>query len=146
MEIITKSAKETREFGKKISASLKGGDVLALTGDLGSGKTTFVQGLANGLKIEKRVLSPTFIIMRKYEVSANAKIEGIKYFYHIDLYRLEDDVEKELINLGARDILGNKETVVVIEWAEKATGLYPKDTTRLSFSDMGNDKRKISAT
>lgn len=143
MEHITKSAEETKEFGRTISASLKGGEVLALTGDLGSGKTTFVQGLAEGLAIDVRVISPTFIIIRKYKIPLATKLKGIKNFYHIDLYRLEGVVESELVNLGIKDILGKKENVTAIEWAEKATGLYPDDIAWLSFSDMGGNKRKI---
>ncbi len=81
---------------------------MALTGDLGSGKTTFVQGLAEGLAIDVRVISPTFIIIRKYKIPLAMKLKGIKYFYHIDLYRLEGAVESELVNLGVRDILGKK--------------------------------------
>ena len=144
MEHITNSAEETKKFGKEISASLKGGEVLALTGDLGFGKTTFVQGLAEGLAIDVRVISPTFIIVRKYIIPLTMKLRGIKNFYHIDLYRLEGAIESELVNLGVKDILGKKENVVVIEWAEKAIGMYPKDTAWLIFSDMGGDKRKIS--
>ncbi len=144
MEYITESAKETKKLGEKFAVDLEGGETVALIGDLGSGKTTFVQGLAKGLGIEGRIISPTFIIIRKYKIPLAMKLKGIKYFYHIDLYRLESAVESELVNLGVRDILGKKENVTAIEWAEKATGMYPKDTDWLSFSDMGENKRKIS--
>ncbi|RLC30881.1 tRNA (adenosine(37)-N6)-threonylcarbamoyltransferase complex ATPase subunit type 1 TsaE, partial [Candidatus Woesebacteria bacterium] len=80
-------------MGKKIAADLKGGETLALTGELGSGKTTFIQGLAEGLGVKGRIISPTFILMRKYEASKSD-------FYHIDFYRLEDDLENEIKNLG----------------------------------------------
>ena len=66
MEYITKNAEKTKELGKSVGASLAGGEVLALVGELGSGKTTFVQGLAKGLGVTKQIVSPTFIIMREY--------------------------------------------------------------------------------
>lgn len=144
MEITTKSAKETKKFGRKISAELKGGEILALSGDLGSGKTTFVQGLAEGLGIDARIVSPTFIIMRRYKVPWAKSSRVIEYLYHIDLYRLEGEVGSELVNLGVSDILGKKENVVVIEWAEKAKDMYPDGTSWLRFTNTGEYIRKIS--
>ena len=84
-------------MGREIGAKLKGGEVLALRGDLGAGKTTFIQGLAKGLGIRKTIVSPTFIIVRRYPVS-----DG-RQFYHVDLYRLEEGIGKELENLGLTD-------------------------------------------
>lgn len=88
MEVNTKNANETKEFGKKFGASLKGGEVLALSGDLGAGKTTFVQGLAEGLGIDERIMSPTFLLMREHGIKFGGKL------YHVDLYRLESNVEQ----------------------------------------------------
>ena len=119
--VITKSTEETKEAGRRFSADLKGGEVVALIGDLGAGKTTFVQGLAVGLDISNNVPSPTFIIMRTYTLE-NQKFRNL---YHFDLYRLEDNIESELINLGIKDIWNNKENVSVIEWAEKADKILP---------------------
>ncbi len=137
METITKSAQETKDLGKKTAADLKGGETLALTGDLGSGKTTFIQGLAKGLGIEGRIISPTFILMRKYIAS---KID----FYHIDFYRLEDDLENEIRNLGIDDIWGKEDNIVAIEWAEKIKNSLPQGVIWLKFENIGEDKRKIS--
>src|SRR3989338_10797954 len=99
MEILTKSAHETKSLGKKIATDLirNHANVLALTGDLGSGKTTFVQGLAEGLGIKQRIISPTFIIIRNYRIKnyespLRQGFEGqarIMDFYHVDLYRIE---------------------------------------------------------
>src|SRR5258708_2304483 len=100
MEIITKSAKETFELGRKIGSHIKGG-VFALVGDLGAGKTTFLQGFAEGLGIKNKIVSPTFILMREYG-----------HFYHLDLYRFEGDVEKEVENLGLLDIWKDPKNVV----------------------------------
>ncbi len=137
MEIITKSAQETKNLGKKLAADLKGGELLALTGELGSGKTTFAQGLAKGLGIKQRIISPTFIFMRKYDL-------GSKNFYHVDLYRLEDNVEREVRNLGIEEIWNNPENMIVIEWAEKIEGMLPKNKMWIEFENLGEDERKIT--
>jgi len=143
MELITKNTQETKDLGKKIADSLKGGETLALTGELGSGKTTFVQGLAEGLGLDRRIISPTYIIMRKYDLPLANQPKGIKYFYHVDLYRLEDGIESELKNIGVDDILEKRENVVSIEWADKAVECLPKDSIFIEFENLGKDKRKI---
>ena len=137
MEFITESSQETQDLGQKIAADLVGGEIFALTGDLGSGKTTFVQGFSKGLGLASRIISPTFILMRKYRASD-------KDFYHIDLYRLEKDVDKEVVNLGVTDIWGKPGNIVVIEWAEKIKDLIPKSAKWIFFENLGEDKRKIT--
>ncbi len=134
MEVITKSAYETKELGKKLAASLKGGEILALSGELGSGKTTFVQGFAEGLGVKARIISPTFILMRKYG----------KNFYHIDLYRLQENIENEVKNLGIEDVWSNPRNIVVIEWAEKIRNLIPKSAIWIKFENLGENERKLT--
>lgn len=107
--------------------------MLALVGELGAGKTTFIQGLAKSLGITNKIISPTFILMRKYDD-----------LYHIDLYRLEGNLEKEVENLGFFDVLKDKENVVVIEWAEKIKDLLPKSTMWINFEIAGENERKIT--
>lgn len=138
METITKSAKETKALGRKLTASLieKCKDtsvVIALIGDLGAGKTTFTQGFAEGLGIKDRVLSPTFILMRTYD-----------NFYHVDLYRLEGGVEKEVVNLGLTDIWKEPGNLILIEWAEKIGKILPKGTIKIKFEKVGDLERKIT--
>src|SRR3990167_10169634 len=99
MEIFTENANETKKFGREFSAFLKGGETICLSGDLGSGKTTFVQGLAKRFGIE-RIISPTFILMRTYKIDDKYQKGGIKYLYHLDLYRLEGNISEQLIDLG----------------------------------------------
>lgn len=135
MEIITKSASETKKFGEGFASKLKGGETLALVGELGSGKTTFVQGLAKGLGIKTRITSPTFILMRNYD--------GERSLYHLDLYRLESDVDNDVTNLGLKDFLEKKENVVVIEWAKKIKKTLPKETIWMEFRSIGKDTREI---
>ncbi|MEK7113134.1 MAG: tRNA (adenosine(37)-N6)-threonylcarbamoyltransferase complex ATPase subunit type 1 TsaE [Patescibacteria group bacterium] len=136
MEFITQSAEETKNLGKTLAADLAGYEVFALSGDLGSGKTTFVQGFAEGLGISSRIISPTFILMRKYKV-------GDKNFYHIDLYRLEGNIENEVINLGLGDIWEKPENIVVIEWAEKIKEMISESAKWIKFENLGGDSRKI---
>ena len=137
MEFITKSTQETKDLGKALAAGLTGGEIFALSGELGSGKTTFVQGFAEGLGVSGRIISPTFILMRKYGV-------GETDFYHIDLYRLEGNIEAEVINLGLNDIWQKPESIVVIEWAEKIEKMIPKDARWIKFVNLGGDKRRIT--
>lgn len=136
MEFITESANETKSLGKTLASNLVGGEVFALSGELGSGKTTFVQGFAEGLGLRARIISPTFILMRKYEV-------GDKNFYHIDLYRLEGNIENEVINLGLGEFWEKPRNIIVIEWAEKIEKMIPKNAKWIKFEDLGGDKRKI---
>lgn len=132
--VLTNSFEETQSLGISFAKKLKGGEVLALYGDLGSGKTTFMQGLAKGLGIEKKILSPTFIIMRTYRV-------GIKNLYHIDLYRIngEQDVE----GLGLFELLGRQENIVAIEWPDKIENILPEKRINIVFEYLEDDKRKI---
>lgn len=104
---LSKSDEETRELGRAFAKDLKIPTVFLLKGDLGSGKTTFVQGLAQGLGIKQRVISPTFIFIRKYKGP----------FYHVDLYRIKD--AKDVENIGLLEILEDKNSIVAVEWAEK---------------------------
>ena len=136
MEFTTNSANETKRLGKTLASDLVGGEVFALSGELGSGKTTFVQGFAEGLGLKGRIISPTFILMRKYEV-------GDKNFYHTDLYRLEGNIENEVINLGLGELWERPENIVVIEWAEKVEKMIPKAAKWIKFEDLGGDRRKI---
>lgn len=139
MEIITKSTDETKKLGEKIGTRLTSNSkatILALSGDLGSGKTTFVQGLAKGLGVTDRIISPTFILLRQYKI----EVGKFKTLNHIDLYRLEEDVEGELVNLGFRELINDPANIVVIEWAEKAKGVVPDSAEWLKFSAIGEDR------
>lgn len=131
---ITEGFEETRRLGESFSKNLKGGEIIALYGELGSGKTTFVQGLAKGLGIKKRIISPTFIIVRSY------KAKPI-FFYHVDLYRIES--AKDIESLGLAEIIDNKAHIIVIEWAEKMKSLLPKKRWDARFEDLGGNRRKI---
>lgn len=118
MEIITQSARETFNLGQKIGNYLirsgkRENRLLGLTGELGSGKTTLVQGLSKSLGLNSLVPSPTFIIVRQYKI----QVKNYNFFYHIDLYRLADKVD--LVPLGLNEILTDPNSIIAVEWAEK---------------------------
>lgn len=152
---ITNSFKETQklgeEFARSLLARLKGETlnalVIALYGDLGSGKTTFVQGLAEGLGIKKRIISPTFIIVRNYRIknheshSASSGQARIMNLYHIDLYRVEG--ERDIEGLGIEEIMNDKNNIVIVEWAEKLKNLIPKNRIEIRFEYLKDHSRKI---
>ncbi|MDP2649776.1 MAG: tRNA (adenosine(37)-N6)-threonylcarbamoyltransferase complex ATPase subunit type 1 TsaE [bacterium] len=136
--LITSSVEETKKLGKELIQKLLNNqsNVIALYGDLGSGKTTFIQGLAGGLGITKRILSPTFIIVRTYDIPKSSSI-----FYHIDLYRTNNTLD--LKGLGLNEMFNNPNNVVAIEWAEKMGNLLPKDRIDIKFEYVEENKRKI---
>ena len=145
--LVTNSAVETKKFAKEFAKSLSQGDILCLYGNLGSGKTTFVQGLAEGLEIEKRIFSPTFIIVRQYKIKtphfakASRGKQNSNFFYHIDLYRIQS--KQDLLGVGIDEILKDEKNIVCIEWAEKLSDLIPQKRIDIKFKYLDNDKREI---
>ncbi len=123
--VTTTSAQETRALGVSLGRSLRGGAVLALWGPLGSGKTTFVQGLARGLGLKKPITSPTFLLARAYPIPGKRKI-----FYHVDLYRLKGI--NALLELGLAEILASNH-IVAIEWPKVARKILPRSTILINF-------------
>ena len=113
------------------------GDVVCLYGDLGSGKTTFTQGIAKTLGLKHLPSSPTFILMQQYKTSKS----DIPILYHLDLYRL--DTEKEIEQIGVSSLLDHNDGLLVIEWAEKAKSLLPDRRVDVFFSYGNIDDRLI---
>lgn len=136
MEIVTKSARETFNLGQKLANNLKTGGVVALYGELGSGKTTFVQGLARGLRIKKRIISPTFIFIRSYTLYHKPYT-----LYHVDLYRIER--LEDIRGLGLEEILADPRNIVAIEWAERIKGILPKKRIDIRFKYIDENTREI---
>ncbi|HOK67127.1 MAG TPA: tRNA (adenosine(37)-N6)-threonylcarbamoyltransferase complex ATPase subunit type 1 TsaE [Anaerohalosphaeraceae bacterium] len=137
-ETITHSPEETMELGRRFGAALKGGEVAALIGTLGTGKTHFIKGVAAGLGAAGlgAVNSPTFVLMNEY-----CARDGRLTVYHIDAYRLKSIEEFE--NLGVSDYLG-PDAVLLIEWADKVlAALEGLDYIRIDFSHEGPTERKI---
>ena len=139
MEIITTNAQETEKLGETIGLDLKSGKiknrVLAFYGDLGSGKTTFIQGLAKGLGIAKRLLSPTFVFCRQYELE-----KGL--LYHVDLYRIKEVQEAQ--GLGLEEMFTDRESVTLVEWADRIKEMLPRERLDIALEYMDNEQRKIT--
>ena len=134
IEIISPSAKQTREIARLIGGKLREGDILALSGELGSGKTCFTGGIARGLGVSEsyQITSPTFTLINEYP--------GRCKLYHFDIYRLTG--YSELEDLGYEEYFAGK-GVVVIEWAEKIAQILPEGTIFINFQYLDENKRKI---
>lgn len=128
------SPKETQKIASNLAAKIKSG-ILTLEGELGAGKTTFVQAFAKALGVTAKVKSPTFNIIKKYR-------SHIRYIFHIDCYRLKD--HKEAIPLGMKDIFQEKNVIVLIEWPERISKILPKKLTKVHIDHIAPSKRKIT--
>ena len=137
----TTSVKETQTLARELSVNLTGGDVVCLNGELGSGKTTFVQGLATGLGVKGTVHSPTFLRMQLRKTSH----PSIKALCHIDAYRIEDP--NELREIGAFDHISQENTVTIVEWADRVKDVLPKCTVTVTLEHgKKENEREITIT
>jgi len=151
MEIISKNAEQTQAIGRMLAETVlntmpgKQALVLALEGDLGGGKTTFIQGLASGLGIRENLTSPTFVIMKNYYIPhlnpPPLRGGGSAVFYHLDCYRLKDENDLEV--LGVKEILTNPKNIVAIEWAERVRKLLSEDAVKIKFEVINENTRNI---
>lgn len=155
--IVTHSVEKTQAVASDLINSLHGSNFLALYGDLGSGKTTFSQGIGKALGITNRMISPTFVVVRSYKLSRlpllRPGVSGqevisdklhFKNLYHIDLYRIEKP--EEVINLGILDFARDPKNLVVIEWAEKMAKYLPEKRVDVKFESVDENIRKISVS
>lgn len=131
------SANDTHKLGLELAQSFSGGEVVALYGELGSGKTALTQGIAAGLGVKEKVNSPTFNIMKLYQ----AKGSRVKQLVHIDAYRLEDT--KDLVNIGVYDLIRKADILTIIEWAERVEDLFAKGDLIIRIKGDGA-KRNIT--
>ena len=129
----TKSAAETEALGERLAKALRGGEVIAYTGDLGAGKTAFTRGLARGLGIKERVTSPTFTIVNEYE-------GGRLPLFHFDLYRLGS--WEELYDIGWEDYLA-RGGVCAVEWSQRAEELLEEDTIRVDIRRGASEEERV---
>lgn len=136
VSILSASEEETLRLGAKLAKHLRHGDIVCLQGDLGSGKTTLIKGIAGGLRIApEKVNSPTFVLMNAYE--------GKLPLYHFDLYRLGH--AREISSIGYEEFLYG-DGVAVIEWAERLGELAPQKYLRIELKHKGENKRLIKLT
>jgi tRNA threonylcarbamoyladenosine biosynthesis protein TsaE len=152
---ITKSFQETQKLGEKFAKQIllsrtspKTAVVLTLHGNLGGGKTTFLQGFAKGLGIKEKITSPTFVIMKRFTLSSD---RGFRNFYHIDCYRLIGS--KDILELfsaqggpasGWKKIISDSENIVAIEWPEKIKKVLPKNIIKIEFKFIDETTREIN--
>ncbi len=142
--MISKSKNQTQKLAAVLAKKIlriknkDGASVLALYGELGSGKTTFVQGFMRGLGVKHHITSPTFIIFRKHKLATSDKRQRICFecVYHLDLYRI--DKKSEILKLGFKKIINNPQNIVLIEWPEKIKSFLPKNVTEVCFSHKKN--------
>ena len=132
--MISRSAKDTIELGARLARKLSRGDVIALCGDLGSGKTTFTKGIGKGLGVKDAcyINSPTFVLIKEYS--------GRMPMYHLDLYRL--DSLQDIEDIDVKEYIYG-DGVTVIEWAEKIKEILPKNCITVEFKVKGEEKREI---
>ncbi len=123
---------EATAQAEAMAKTLRGGEVLALIGDLGSGKTTFTKALGKALGVKNTITSPTFVLMQEYQTNKLSKIKSPLWLYHLDLYRSKDF--KEIKTLGIEEIWNRPETITVIEWADKITPQLPSNTITIQFN------------
>ena len=124
-----------KKIGSFLGSLLRGGEIIELVGDVGSGKTTLVKGIAVGLGIDDYIQSPSFTINRVYDGRDNITLS------HYDFFRLND---AGILANEVQEVLGNKNTVVIIEWGEVISGVLPKDRLTISISVVGENSRKIT--
>ncbi|MBI3103942.1 tRNA (adenosine(37)-N6)-threonylcarbamoyltransferase complex ATPase subunit type 1 TsaE [Candidatus Daviesbacteria bacterium] len=150
MQYITNSEKETKKVAESLAKWMQQslrpraqgrvahhGNIVALTGELGAGKTTFVQGFAKGLGIKEKIISPTFVLIRQHKIPDNNKV-----LFHVDLYRLNN--MKDLKQLGLEEIWSDPKNIVLIEWADKIKNLLPKEVIKIYLKVVNTTTRKIT--
>lgn len=129
------SAQETRSLAANLAPRLAPGDLVLLSGSLGAGKTTFVQGLAAALEVEQAVSSPTFVLMAEYD--------GTTPLLHMDAYRLEDADAEVLTDAGVFDFLSRDDAIKLIEWPEMLEGWLPPAKLEIELSILENGGRSV---
>jgi tRNA threonylcarbamoyladenosine biosynthesis protein TsaE len=145
-EYLSESPRQTRKLGELLASRhlkwkrRKKALVFGLRGDLGGGKTTFLQGFAKGLGIKEKILSPTFVILKRFKLS-NCTIAQFSNFYHIDCYRIRKP--KEILELGFKEIISSPQNIVAVEWAERIKKIMPRGNISIEFSFINEKKRKI---
>jgi len=137
----TNSYKQTQKLGEILAKELKGGEIVCLSGELGSGKTTFAQGVLSGLGAKKPYTSPTFVVMKHYKQKATTRKSKLENIYHVDAYRVEP---KDILDLGWEEIIAKKNNIIIVEWAERIKNIIPQNALWLKFEHMNKKERKIS--
>jgi len=140
LDVISHSPEQTRRIGALLGRGLERGSLVLLGGMIGSGKTTFAQGIAHGLRVASAVTSPTFTIVSEHEGS-DQDGRPVRVF-HIDLYRLEDD--GDLHSFGFEEYLEDEDAVTIVEWPERAALFLPEDHLFIELTAVAESKRSLA--
>jgi len=146
-EIVVKSAKETRKIAEILAEEVKKTPrsramILALAGNLGAGKTTFVQGFATAFGIKEKITSPTFVLLKIYNLGRKRKTAlADSFLVHTDCYRLNSP--RDLIQLGFKKILEDKNAIILIEWADKIGKILPAGAIWIKFEHGAKNNERI---
>ena len=136
-KVLTRSSIQTKDFAKNLAKEIPVGTIVALIGELGSGKTTFAQGFAEGLHILESIVSPTFKLVSEYD---GEKCKLI----HVDTYRL-DSIE-DFLNICGEDIIRTPGAIILIEWADKIIDILPPDTIQIHFQRVSKIENERELT
>jgi tRNA threonylcarbamoyladenosine biosynthesis protein TsaE len=134
------SPEKTIEIAQDFAKTLKGGEFIALIGDLGAGKTQFVKGLAKGLGIKKVITSPTFVLLKRYGFALPTKPDRELTLNHIDLYRIDNEIEA--LGIGLDDLL-SEDQITVIEWPQRMQSIFPKNLITIELKYVDENQREI---
>ena len=137
---VSNSEEETAEVAAKIAADSRPGDVFALNGDLGAGKTVFSRGFAVALGVECPICSPTFTIVQEYEIRDNLKPD-LERLYHMDVYRIPDS--DSALAFGVDEFLDDESAIKLIEWSERVRDILPSTTTTIEIKHLNEHSREI---
>jgi tRNA threonylcarbamoyladenosine biosynthesis protein TsaE len=120
---LCRSAEETKQLAASLAGDLTAPELIAFFGELGSGKTTFIQGLGQGLGISERIVSPTFVLVRRYPLKLKGRQSRLSWFYHLDLYRADGEAVVE--ELALVDLWQREDVIVALEWADRVESRLP---------------------
>jgi tRNA threonylcarbamoyladenosine biosynthesis protein TsaE len=140
LDVISHSPEQTRRIGTQLGRALERGSLVLLGGMIGTGKTTFAQGLARGLRVTTEMLSPTFTLVTEHD-GTDAGERSVR-IYHIDLYRIEDG--DDLLSFGFEEYLDDPHAVTIIEWPERARDFLPAHYIMIELTDIADTKRSIT--
>ena len=150
---ITDNSEQTRKLGELLAGELRGGEIICLMGELGSGKTTFSQGVLKGLGAKGPYTSPTFVVIKQYKKFTKVRPFPSPTFrrgipqgqtfntYHIDVYRVGP---KDILDLGWEEIISSKDNIIIVEWAERIKQIIPKKAMWIKFEHKGKNKRGVT--
>jgi tRNA threonylcarbamoyladenosine biosynthesis protein TsaE len=141
-KIISKSKEETQKLAGELLNDLGERRLVLLQGGLGAGKTTFAQGFLRAIGAKGPFTSPTFVVMKKYELGKN-KIKKIKSIYHLDCYRVE---VQDILEMGWKEIVRNKSSLTLVEWPENISSILPAKYVKVKLKNINKNERRIEVT